>query len=350
MKRHVFALFAAGLSLAAVVAGPPVQGPAKPGAAPAKEAAGGKEAEVRFANGSTVFMTLLPEPIEIQTAFGKLTVPPRDLRSIEFGVHLPEGAELKIQILLKQLSSSNYRLRDAAVKELARLGPHAYPALLRTTKEKEQPEASQRAAAAIKLIERRVPARQLRLKDEDVIRTSKFTIVGRVLNPVIKARAEYFGEVGLKPYQLFAIRCLEGAGDVEVTVDAARYGSAHSQWMDANFMVDPQLDLLITASGQVDLWPQGPGQYMTGPAGMGAGGRPQPGAAVAGGVVASPGLLVGRIGEDGVPFVIGDRYAGRPGRVGKLYLHIGPSPWNNASTGNYRVKITTGHNLMETGD
>jgi hypothetical protein len=349
MKRHFFTLFAAGLSLAAAVAGPPAQGPAKPGTAPGKEGADGKEAEVRFANGSTVFMTLLPEPIEIQTIFGKLTVPPRELRSIEFGVHLPEGADAKIQILLKQLSSSNFRLRDAAVKELARLGPHAYPALLRTSKEKDQPEASQRALAAMKLIERRIPAKQLRLKDEDVIRTSKFTIVGRVLNPVIKARAEYFGEVGLKPYQLFAIRCLEGAGDVEVMVDAAKYGSAHSQWMDAHFMVDPQLDLLITASGQVDLWPQGPGQYMAGPAGMPGAGRPQPGAAVAGGTVVSPGMLVGRIGEDGAPFVIGDRYASRPARVGKLYLHIGPSPWNNASTGGYRVKITTGHNLIESG-
>ncbi len=349
MKRHLFALFGAGLSLAVAVAGPPTSGTGKPGAAPPKAPAGGKEAEVRFANGSTVFMTLQHEPIEVQTAFGKLTVPPRDLRSIEFGVHLPEGAEEKIQILVKQLSSSNFRLRDLAVKELARLGPHAYPALLRTSKDKEQPEAAQRAAAAIKLIERRTPARQLRLKDEDVIRTSKFTIVGRVLNPVIRARAEYFGEVALKPHQLFTIRCLEGAGDVEVTVDAARYGSGHSQWMDANFLVDPQLDLLITATGQVDLWPQGPGQYMAGPSGMPGAGRPQPGAVAAGGVIISPGMLVGRIGEDGAPFVIGDRYAGRPARVGKLYLHIGPSPWNNASAGNYRVKITTGHNLIDAG-
>jgi hypothetical protein len=348
MKRPIIALLAAGFSLTTVLAGP--QAPGKGAGAADKEVKEGKEAEVRFANGSTVFMTLLSDPIEIQTAFGKLTVPPRELRSIEFGVHLPEGAEEKIQILLKQLGSSNYRLRDGAVKELARLGPHAYPALQRVARDKEQPEAALRAAAAIKLIERRIPAKQLRLKDDDVIRTSRFTIVGRVLNPVIKARAEYFGEVGLKPYQLFAIRCLEGAGDVEVTVDAARYGSGHSQWMDAGFMVDPQLDLLITASGQVDLWPQGPGQYMAGPGGMAGGGaRAQPGAVVAGGVVVTPGMLVGRIGEDGTPFVIGDRYSGRPARVGKLYLHIGPSPWNNASTGNYRVKITTGHNLVETG-
>ena len=27
---------------------------------------------------------------------------------------------------------------------------------------------------------------------------------------------------------------------------------------------------------------------------------------------------------------------------GKLYLHIVPSPWNNASTGSYRVRISAG--------
>jgi hypothetical protein len=344
MKVRVLTFVAMGLWLTAQVPGQTPEG-GKPAIPLKKDVTDGKEAEVHFANGSTVFMTILHEPIEVQTEFGKLTVPPRAIRSIEFGIHLPEGVDTKIHILLKQLGSSNYRQRDAAVKELAALGPHAYPALLRAAKNKDQPEAAQRALAAIKIIERKVPAKQLRLKEEDVIRTSRFTIIGHVLNSSIKARAEYFGEVSLKPYQLHTIRCLEGAGEVEVHVDAARYGSGHNQWMDAGFMVDPQLDLVISASGQVDLWPQGPGQYMAGPGGMAGGARP----AQPMGVAVAPGMLVGRIGEDGAPFVIGDRYAGRPARVGKLYLHIGPSPWNNASTGGYRVRITTGHNLIDSG-
>jgi hypothetical protein len=343
MKVRVLTFLAVGLWLSAPLPGQTPQGGKLP-PAPRKDVTDGKEAEVHFANGSTVFMTIVQEPIEVQTEFGKLTVPPRAIRSIEFGVHLPEGMETKIHILLKQLASSNYRQRDAAVKELAALGPHSYPALVRAAKNKDQPEAAQRALAAIKIIERRVPARQLRLKEEDVIRTSRFTIIGHILNASIKARAEYFGEVSLKPYQLHTIRCLEGAGEVEVTVDAARYGSAQNQWMDAGFMVDPQLDLVIIASGQVDLWPQGPGQYMAGPGGMAGGARPQ-----AGGIAVAPGMLVGRIGEDGAPFVIGDRYASRPARVGKLYLHIGPSPWNNASSGSYRVRIASGHNLIDSG-
>ena len=89
--------------------------------------------------------------------------------------------------------------------------PLVHEALQRVARGKEPPEAAQRASEALKLIERKVPARQLRLKEEDVVHTTRFTVVGRILNPALKARAEYFGEVNLKPFQLHSIRCLAGA-------------------------------------------------------------------------------------------------------------------------------------------
>ena len=39
-------------------------------------------------------------------------------------------------------------------------------------------------------------------------------------------------------------------------------------------------------------------------------------------------------------FLIGDRFDGKLEAEGKLYLIIGPSPWNCASTGTYDVKIS----------
>ena len=349
MKLKVLTLAVTGLWLAASVPGQAPQGREKLAGTAKNGAADSTEVEVRFVNGSTVFMTILQEPIEVQTEFGKLTVPARAIRAIEFGLHLPEGVKEKIDGLIKQLGSKNYRQRDTAVRELAALGAYAYPALQRAAKDKEQPEAAQRAQAAIQIIERKVPARQLRLKEDDVVRTTKFPVIGRILNTSIKARAEYFGEVSLKPYQLYQIRCLQGAGELEVVVDAARYGSAHRQWLDTGMLVDPQLDMVITATGQVDLWPQGPGQYMSAPSGSRNGGGPLLGGVVVNGVPVNPGILVGRVGEDGPAFIVGDRYSGRPSRAGRLYLHIIPSGWNNASTGNYRVRITTGTSLGEGG-
>ena len=51
------------------------------------------------------------------------------------------------------------------------------------------------------------------------------------------------------------------------------------------------------------------------------------------------GTLVGRVGESGKAFVVGEQYEGSGAQEGKLYLHIVPSPWNNASSGTYRVRI-----------
>jgi len=51
------------------------------------------------------------------------------------------------------------------------------------------------------------------------------------------------------------------------------------------------------------------------------------------------GMLLGRIGEKGKVFQVGAKYSGTPSESGRLYLRIACSPWNNASTGSYAVKI-----------
>jgi hypothetical protein len=119
------------------------------------------------------------------------------------------------------------------------------------------------------------------------------------------------------------------AGETEVTIEAAKYGSDANSWLDTGFEALGG-KLLITASGTVDLWPQGPG-YTSQASGYAQGGRMGQHLA---------GQLLGKIGEDGQVFVIGDRYEGTPSRDGKLYLHIVHSPWGNASAGSYQVKIT----------
>jgi hypothetical protein len=41
--------------------------------------------------------------------------------------------------------------------------------------------------------------------------------------------------------------------------------------------------------------------------------------------------------------LIGERYEANSADEGKLFMHITPSPWNNASAGLYRVRVTTEH-------
>ena len=128
-----------------------------------------------------------------------------------------------------------------------------------------------------------------------------------------------------------------------MTVDAAKYGSAADQWMDSGIEVDGHAELAIVASGRVDLWQDGTGQYATGPNGYKANaGLVVMGNQMARGTGFPGGALVGRIGEGTEAFLIGENYKGRAARRGKLYLHIAPSPWGNASVGTYKVVVNTG--------
>src|SRR5205807_8836167 len=78
-----------------------------------KGAAKGNEVEVRFGDGSKVRMLLLQDSVEIVTKYGKLLVPTADIRGIDLGVHLPEGAEEKIDKAIKRLNGTSFKDRDA---------------------------------------------------------------------------------------------------------------------------------------------------------------------------------------------------------------------------------------------
>jgi hypothetical protein len=289
------------------------------------------EVEARFADGSAVRMQVLQEALDIETRYGKLTVPINEIRRIEFATRISDETTKKIAAAIKRLGDSAYDQRQAASNELLEIGAPAYPALQIEAKSKDA-EAARRARELIAHLRDKVPASQLRFVADDQVQTVKFTIVGRILSPTIKARSPYFNEVQLQIIDLRAMRWQGVGGESELAVDAAKYGSVPNTWMETEITVNTNDRLAIVASGQVDLWPPQPGGYMTGPSGYRQGGGQ--------GMYLS-GTLLGRIGEHGKVFAIGASYEGTPAEDGKLYLHIVPSPWNNASSGSYTVKVTT---------
>jgi hypothetical protein len=306
------------------------------------------DVEVHFLNGSTVRMLVQSEKLEIATPYGKLAVPIQDVRAIEFGLHFPEAVADKIQAAVRRLGSSDFRERANAAKALVELGPYSYPAVLEASRLKDL-ETARRGKEVVKQLQAKHPRKDLKVLAEDKVVTPTFTVVGRILTPTIKARTELFGQVELSLSKMRTLRAIAiPSADVEVKVDAAKYANA-GQWLATDYQVDGHTALVITAKGVVDTWPQQPGQYLVGPNGVqGMGGGMIIGGVggvrrIVGGAVAGPaagGMLMGKIGEDGEPFAIGERYDGMPEKEGTLYLHIGPSPWQCQSTGSYEVKIS----------
>lgn len=290
-----------------------------------------ESAEVRMADGSVVRMLLTQSDVEITTRYGKLNVPVADIRRIEFGFRYPAGMEERIYTAIDKLTLSNAKDRDAASEELIRYGAIAYPALKRIAAGTDT-EISTRARAVMRKIEDKVGTDKLKSRDQDTIHTTEFIVAGKIEAPTLKGRTTYFGEVAVQVSEVRTIRFLGGTGvETELVIDAAKYAAlTRDVWLDTEVDVNEGATLEIQAAGIVDLYPSG-GNYKVGPDAM-----PRQGQAPDG---TPSGMLIGKIGSSGKPFQVGAKYSGSVGESGRLYLRIECSPWNNASTGGYNVKI-----------
>ena len=307
-----------------------------------KKAPNPKEVEVRLSDGSRMRMIILQETLDIETKYGKLTAPTSDLRRIEFGIRPPPELAMKIDDAVKRLGHESFQEREKAMKELVSIGAPAYLALHRAAKSKEA-EVVQRANQALEQIRKKVPEGKLRIREDDLVQTAEFTIVGRVTNSAIKAKSAIFGNSELNVSDLRGIRWMGYQAEVEVTIDATRYAINAADWMDTGIEVSEDDELVIKASGTVDLLANGGGGNTTGPNGSPQWGNRGPGGH-------KPGALIGRIGENGSAFVIGESYKGTSKNEGKLYLQISPSPWaqgGNPVSGSYKVNITGGRDTQD---
>lgn len=302
------------------------------------------DVEVQFANGSSVRMIVQTEALEVRTPYGTLSVPVKDIKQIDFGVHYSEDVEKQIEENIRKLNAENFRERESATNALIKLGADAYPAVYEAAKNPVDLEAAKRAKAVLQSMTQNLPAKDLRLQHNDLIVTPTFTIAGRILTRTIKAKTDYFGDVQLQVGQLRSMRASDVSTEVNVHVDAGKYGSQNNnEWLATDFALDARTRIVVTASGSVNLRPNIPGAALECNAN---GYSPAAAAGFAKAAAANrrlPGALIGKVGENGAPFVIGENFDGAPGRDGKLYLQIVPSPYNQESAGGYQVKIVSRH-------
>jgi hypothetical protein len=80
-------------------------------------------------DGSIFKGTLEQKHIEIETAYGKFSVPIGDVRSIQFGVKPDAVQRARIDALIAELGNADFKTREKAQAELAQLGWLAAPQL-----------------------------------------------------------------------------------------------------------------------------------------------------------------------------------------------------------------------------
>lgn len=304
--------------------------------APVKKSDSAGLAEVILQDGSTIRVTVLENDLKMSTKYGNLEIPMKDVQKITFGIHYPEDVEKEIRDSIALLSSNDHRTRDNANRYLLKMGHYAYP-ILRKVPKNQDLETERRIELAMKRIEETVSAKLLKIAEYDMVQTVEGPIKGSVKATTMKIRSESLNE--LTVVKISNLRIFHGPAENRerrVEVDASKYGTDPNQWLETGVIVRPNTRLMISAEGQVDLWPQGPGQYVVTPKGYAMPGK---------GSTFSAGALVGRVGAHGKVFLIGERCECTPSEEGVLFLQIVPSPWNNPSSGSYTAKVKTSYKI-----
>ena len=287
------------------------------------------EVEVIFRDGSVVRMAIEPGTnIDIETAYGRLTIPLVDLRRLRLQPRLSEAEQKKIETAIAELADKSFDVRKAAVGRLQSMGLRAMPAM-QAARQSNDPEVRQRVNEVLEEMEKRIPAEDLELASSDKLETENLQTGGTVVTRSFPGRSKILGEVEVRLAQVYSLRSMTSPDKLTLEIDSAVYAD-QTKWLETPVEIGMLDTLRITASGRVDLDPiNDPGGDVCSPAGKNV-------HDVGGNLF--PGTLVGRIGPSGQEFVIGERYSEMPYATGQLYLRIGASPYDRCA-GEYKVKI-----------
>lgn len=163
--------------------------------------------DVKFADGSSIKLMLKQEEYHVETPYGKLVIPARDVRLIELAPRVAEDVARQITEAVGSLASPQFEIREKAAEDLLRLGPQGYPVLLRLAKEKQADlEVSARLDDVLDKVRGKVPDDQGEPRPFDVIHTDHSKISGRLAMNTIKAETAQFGEVQLKLADVLDLR------------------------------------------------------------------------------------------------------------------------------------------------
>jgi LCCL domain len=172
-----------------------------------KSPGGNVAAEVRFTENSNLKLILRDEAIDIDTRFGKLSIPVAEIRQVEFATRIPDETAKQVNAAIADLASGQFRAREAAMAELRAFKEKAYPALLHAAKHSD-PEVMRRAEELLTKLRETVPEEMLEVREQDVLYTDDMKIAGRIGVTSLRVRTTQFGEQYVKLSDLHSLRSL----------------------------------------------------------------------------------------------------------------------------------------------
>jgi len=294
---------------------------------------------IHLQDGSIVTGKLSVKDIQVETTFGKLTIPITNILSFRPGLDsFPELAK-QINELITNLAANDYNEREASQKELIRMGPPIRKLLEARQKSDDDAERNRRIKIILEGFEESVQGDDeegggaQEWIQQDTIVTTDFTVVGRIVQKQFNIASKF----GALTVNLGDVRRGErSVGTKEdmrrsIAVDGSQI--AQRNFKNTKIRVEVGDRVTITADGTITMTPWG-SQAMSTPEGS-----PNYGWYMGNDIAA--GALVGKISDSGPVFKIGSKNTFVAKKSGTLMLAIGmnPSYANQAFPGKYEVKV-----------
>lgn len=276
------------------------------------------ESHLQLVDGSHIVGKLITKEIKFKTALGELSVPGHLLNNLVVAPTLNPQETIIVNRALANIDSQDYKLRRQAEVDLSRFGKRAYWICKDgLNKEGLSLEAVARLKKVVEEIERK-DSKFIRRSDE--LHTMEVIAFGKVLNEFVEFESDAVGTI---KYPIEKITNLKVQMEMEVILDGSN---------DEDNPLEIKLPggcdkFSISASGQMDLWPNEAGKYMSGPSGNASG------FSSAGG---RSGRLDGKI--NGHHVILNESYEYKGLAARHILVWVNRSPWGRETPqGQYRL-------------
>jgi len=278
------------------------------------------------------------ETVTVTTRYGALAVPRAELVRVRFVTRIDPAIKTRVAELIEKLGDPDFDTREQAYAALSSIGPDALEQV-RAAKSSPNEEVSTRAELLVEELEEKAEAKKeaVGISDApgglkgtlDEVVTTRMVIRGTVELDRIVIGSRY-GDLQVDVADLVEVAFQRG-GPEQIKLDVLPKHQPNGTWLDTKIELDKGMSFRIEASGNmsnpnygVSSGPTGATQYSSGNA-----------------FHNFPLLsLVGKVGKNGKPFLVGQTYKGKASGSGRLYLSVVPFTYDPGNvTGKYTAAI-----------
>ncbi len=279
--------------------------------------------------------------VTLNTDWGKLDIPIKDVSSLEFGITPDESNKSKIINLVKQMNDATEEKRQAAYDELVKLGIGSIPVLndyIYSNDYVASEYTDYTAEAALSDMESTYGVDE-GYNDKDVVTINyEYTIGGTFSIKTVNLKTEY-GDLNVPKEKISEVEVTyydSESGDKSFKVLANKHisGNDNGGWLNTGIKVKNGQKINITASGEVVLESLSGNTYT--PDGNTSSDYDYDYESS----YPSYGNLVYKIGEYGEMIKAGSKYNGTAGESGTIFLSIYETVFNSSNTGFFTCKVT----------